>query len=464
MQAFFEDFRIQQSSDFLTHIRDHAAARMAELAHLCEIPSVASDRTAVDHCVDQIGRALRERGFRVEVLPTAGNPAVYAEQGDGSQTLLLYNHYDVQPADPVSAWQTPPFQPQQRNGSLFARGAIDDKGELVARFAAIDALLAKYGSLPLRIKLLIEGEEETGSQNLEPLLQRERERLRSQGCIWEAGSSDAVGRPEIWLGVRGELYVELTVRTLNRDAHSGSAHILPNAAWRLLRALATLKDENEKILIEHFYDDVKAPTPAQQALLAKLDVEDEFRREYGVERFVAGRSGLALAAAVFQPTCNICGVWSGYTEEGTKTVIPSQASAKIDFRLVPDQDPATIEGLLRRHLDTHGFEDVQVRTHSAQIASVSDPGDPFVQLAIDAARDTSGLEPVVYPLIGGTGPAALFTRHLQVPFVSLGCAYPGSRKHAPDEHIRVQDFIRGADCIATLMDRVAHSPAMVSAT
>src|SRR5579872_5019919 len=459
-----EVITIATDSQLLSHIRDHVDERMAELTHFCTIPSIAADRPAVHDCVALVHQLLERRGFAVDIVPTAGNPAIIATLGEGERTLLLYNHYDVQPADPIDAWESPPFQPARRNGSLYARGAIDDKGEIVARLAAIDALLARYGKLPFKLTLLVEGEEEIGSNNLEPLLQQQRERLGAAACIWEAGSSDHRGRPEIWLGVRGELYVELTAKTLNRDAHSGSAHILPNAAWRLLRALATLKDENEKILIEHFYDDVKAPTPAQQALLAKLDVEDEFRREYGVERFVAGRSGLALAAAVFQPTCNICGVWSGYTEEGTKTVIPSRASAKIDFRLVPDQDPATIEGLLRRHLDTHGFEDVRVRTHSAQIASVSDPGDPFVQLAIDAARDTSGLEPVVYPLIGGTGPAALFTRHLQVPFVSLGCAYPGSRKHAPDEHIRVQDFIRGADCIATLMDRVAHSPGMVSAT
>ncbi|MDQ6824113.1 MAG: M20/M25/M40 family metallo-hydrolase [Candidatus Eremiobacteraeota bacterium] len=430
---------------------------MAELATLCAVPSLATDPKGVKDCVSLLCEMLERRGFAVEVLPTAGNPAVYAQLGAGEHTLLLYNHYDVQPTDPLSAWETPPFAPSRRNGALYARGAIDDKGELVARLAAIDAVRAKFGTLPLQIKLLIEGEEETGSLNLEPLLQREHGRLSAQGCIWEAGSSDSDGRPEIWLGLRGELYVELSVQTLNRDAHSGSAHILPNAAWRLLRAIATLKDENEKILIPGFYDDVTGPTPVQAALLQKLDVEEEFRHEYDVQHFVAGRQGAQLAAAVFQPTCNICGLWSGYIKEGTKTVIPAQASAKIDFRLVPEQDPVRIEALLRQHLAKQGFSDVNIHTHSAQAAAVSDPDDPFVRLAIESARDTYGCEPVVYPLIGGTGPAALFTRHLNVPFVSLGCAYPGSRKHAPNEHIRCTDFVQGATCIAMLMERFARN-------
>ncbi|MDQ6780434.1 MAG: M20/M25/M40 family metallo-hydrolase [Candidatus Eremiobacteraeota bacterium] len=449
------EVNIQTATDFLAHIRHHAAARFDELARLCAVPSVASDAAAVESCVALLRDMLRSRGFSVDVLPTAGNPALIATAGSGERKLLLYNHYDVQPADPIDAWATPPFSPSRRNGSLYGRGAIDDKGEILARLAAIDALQAIHGRLPLRITMLIEGEEEIGSLHLEPLLRSERERLQADGCIWEAGSSDHHGRPELWLGVRGELYVELTIRTLDRDAHSGSAHILPNAAWRLIRALTSLKSEDERILIPGFYDDVRPPSQAQQRLLDELDVEEEFRAAYGVNDFVAGRRGKELAAAVFQPTCNICGFKSGYIEEGTKTVIPATASVKIDFRLVPEQDPARLGMLLRRHLDDQGFGDVALRTHSAQRAAASDPDGPFVRLAVDAARDAYGVQPVVYPLIGGTGPAALFTAHLAVPFVSLGCAYPGSRKHAPDEHIRMEDFVRGANCIATIMDRVA---------
>ena len=448
---------IATDSQLLSHIRDHVDERMAELAHFCTIPSIAADRPAVHDCVTLVRQLLERRGFAVDVVPTAGNPAIIATLGEGERTLLLYNHYDVQPADPIDAWESPPFQPTRRNGSLYARGAIDDKGEIVARLAAIDALLARYGKLPFKLTLLVEGEEEIGSNNLEPLLQQQRDRLAAAACIWEAGSSDHRGRPEIWLGVRGELYVELTAKTLNRDAHSGSAHILPNAAWRLIRALVSLKDESERILIPGFYDDVKGPSPSQQALLERLDLEEEFGREYGVATFTAGRKGLELAAAVFQPTCNICGIWAGYINEGTKTVIPATAAAKLDFRLVPDQDPGRLEAALRAYLEARGFGDLTVYVHSAQRAAASDPNDPFVQLAIASARDAYGCEPVVYPLIGGTGPAELFNRHLGVPFVSLGCAYPGSRKHAPNEHIRIEDFVRGSFCIATLMERFAKA-------
>lgn len=429
-----------------------------ELGALCRFPSVAANSEAIEGCARYLVDALKRRGVAARLLPTSGNPVVVGEIGDGPRTLLLYNHYDVQPAEPLDAWDSPPFEPVRRNGMLVARGVIDDKGETVARFAALDALLERHrGGLPLRIVFLIEGEEEIGSPNLEQFLIANRDVLRAEGCIWEAGMVDGDGRPQIWLGVRGFLGVELRVRTLAHDGHSGWAHALPNAAWRLVRALSTLVDEDERIRIHGFYDDVRAPSAAQERLLAQMPPEDEhYRREYGVARLVAGREGLGLRRALFMPTCNISAISAGNVGSG-KTIVPGEARVAIDFRLVPDQDPADLLGKLRAHLDRNGFQDVAIDAEQSLRAATVDPDDPFVALASAVAQETYGLPPMVAPIVGGSGPAAHVVNHLGVPFVSLGCSYPGGRKHAPNENIRLADFVQGATCIANVMERFAKA-------
>ena len=440
-----------------SYVEAHLDRYLTELSAFARIPSVSSQGRAIDEAAAFIADALRQRGARVDLLPSSGHPIVAAEIGEGARTLLCYNHYDVQPAEPLDAWSSPPFEPQQRDGALFGRGIIDDKGEIVARLAALDALLERNGGrLPLKLKFLIEGEEEIGSPNLEPVLRRERERFAADACLWEAGTVDDLDRPLIWLGVRGLVYVTLGVRTLAHDAHSGWAHALPNAAWRLLRALETLKGTDERIRIAGFYDDVRDPTPAQEELLRAMPDEDEdYRREYAIESLVAGRGGYELRRAVFEPTCNICGLWSGSTGAGSKTITPATAFAKIDFRLVPDQDPDDILTKLRRHLDAHGFDDVEIAAEKAGRAACTDPSHPFVALAVAAAEFAHAKPAVVSPMVGGTGPAALVADVLGVPFVSLGCSYPGGRKHAPNENIRLRDFVRGAACIAQLAQSLA---------
>lgn len=429
-----------------------------ELSRFAAIPSVASQGTGIREAAQFTADAFKRRGFDVEIVETKGSPVVVTHGGSGARTLLLYNHYDVQPADPREAWSSDPFAPELRDGKLFGRGIIDDKGEIVARLAAIDALIDRFGELPLRITACVEGEEEAGSKNLEPFVSAHRDRLRADACIWEAGMVDEQDRPRLWLGVRGLLYVHLRVKTLAHDAHSGWAHALPNAAWRLVRALATLKDENDRILVPGFYDDVREPTLAQRALLERMaDEDDEYRREYGIERFVADRSGLALREAVFLPTCNISGVWSGHIGNGKKTVIPADARARLDFRLVPDQDPELLARKLRAHLDAQGFTDVEFEMEEGERAACTDPNEPFIALTVEALREHYQTEPVVTPLVGGTGPAALFVHHLGVPFASIGCSYPGARKHAPDENIRLSDFTRGAAAIASVMERFGAS-------
>lgn len=438
-------------------ISEREAAYVDELSELARIPSVSATGTGMREAIAFLERALARRGFKVDVVETAGNPVIVGTAGSGSKTLLLYNHYDVQPPEPLDLWVTPPFEPTLRDGALFARGVIDDKGEIVARLAAIDALIARYGSLPLNVTFMIEGEEEIGSRNLEPFILENRERLKADACLWEAGMVDDEGRPQIWLGVRGILYVDLVCRTLAHDAHSGWAHALPNAAWRLVHALATLKGTDERIAIEGIYDSVIPPSESQERLLREMPPEDDnYRREYALSALAANREGYELRRSVFLPTCNISGVWSGFTGEGSKTVVPAEAYAKIDFRLVPGQRPADVLELLRAHLRRHGYGDITVTSDEGQDAATVDPDDPFIRVAVSAAEEVYGKRPIVSPLVGGTGPASFFRNHLGVPFVSLGCSYPGGRKHAPNEHIRLDDFVRGATCIARLMETFAQ--------
>ncbi len=440
-------------------VESNLARYVEELTEFAGIPSHASDAGAIAEAARWLCAALARRGVDAQILPTLGKPVVVGKIGAGSNAVLLYNHYDVQPPGLEQAWTSPPFAPTQRDGKLYARGAIDDKGEIVARLAALDLLRARHGDdIPLVLTFFAEGEEESGSPNLEPFIREHRELLAADACIWEAGQVDDGGRPQVWLGVRGLLYVELIVTTMKHDAHSGWAHALPSAPWRLIEALATLRDARGNVQIDGFNDGLIGPSDAQRALLKAMpDEAPGYRAEYGIDRLAGDRSGYALREAVFAPTCNISGIWSGHTEDGMKTVTPAHAYARLDFRLAPGQDPQVCFNALRAHLDARGFNDVAVQPlDRGQRAACSDPEHPFVALAIEVLREHYAAEPLVSPLVGGTGPAAHVANHLGMPFASIGCSYPGGRKHAPDENIRLSDFIRGAAAIADILERYAR--------
>lgn len=437
------------------HIESHLDETIADLARLCAVPSVAAQGHGIEPCAELVAELLRARGFSAEIVPSDGNPVVLGEQGGRSdRTLLCYNHYDVQPAEPLELWTSPPFDLARRHGQLFARGVADDKGEIMGRLAAIDAVRSALGELPCRVKFVIEGEEEISSPSLPAFIERHAGRLAADACIWEFGSVNDHGVPVQYLGLRGICYVELSVETLDLDAHSGiGGSIFPNAAWRLVWALGSLKGPDERIRIPGFYDDVLPPSAGDLELLAAIpDDAPEHRKNYGVRQFLKGLEGAELRREqVFVPTCTICGLDSGYQGPGSKTVLPARARAKVDFRLVPDQDPEDVLAKLRRHLDAEGFADVQVRYLGGERPARTDPGDPFVQLVNAAAREVYGAAPIVWPMIGGSGPNHPFIHHLHVPVAMLGGGYPGSRAHAPDENIRIDDFVKGAKHMARVL-------------
>jgi acetylornithine deacetylase/succinyl-diaminopimelate desuccinylase-like protein len=441
------------------YIAEHRPGWMEELRELCAIPSVSARHQAIDECAALVARMLERRGFAATVSETAGHPIVLAHAGgaDRDRTLLFYNHYDVQPPEPLELWESPPFELTEREGAVFARGSKDDKGEFVCRLAALDAVRAVNGSYPCDITWLAEGEEEVGSPSLPDWVEAHAEKLKADAAIWEEGGIEQDETPIVRLGARGLLYVELSVQVIARDAHSGQANLLPNAAWRLVWALASLKGADERVLIPGFYDAVRPPTPRQEELLQAMPKgAEDVIAEFGVKDLLGGVTD--VNRAYFSPTANLAGIGGGYQGEGSKTVIPARAMAKLDFRLVPDQDPHDINAKLRRHLDASGFEDIAIEVLGAERPGLTDPDAPVVKLNGEIGAEVYGRPARVTPLTGGTTPMYLFTER-GVPVVAPGIGWGAmNRAHSPNEFMRLKDFDRAAQHLARLAVRFSELP------
>ena len=438
------------------YIESRLDASVEELSRLCAQPSVAAQNLGIDDCANLVAAALIERGFEVKIMPTGGSPLVFAERGGRNDaTLVVYNHYDVQPPEPLDLWDSPAFEPTVRDGRLYARGVADNKGNFCSRLHAIDAILAEEGELPCHVKFVVEGEEEIGSVNLAPFVKENQDLLAGDVCVWEIGGVDHENVPIQMIGLRGICYVELKVRTANRDVHSGvGGSIFPNAAWRLVWALSSLKDENESILLPGFYDPVLPPTEREIELMAQLpSMLDYYREDYDLEGFLKDIDNpLELAIeSVYQPTCTICGLTAGYQGEGSKTVLPAEASAKLDFRLVPDQTPQQVLKQLREHLDAHGFVDVEIVDLGGNPGAKTDPDYPAVQLAINAAEEVYDQSTRIIPMIGGSGPNYIFQEYLGVPIISSGASDSNSRVHAPNESISLDLYEKAAKHFARIL-------------
>ena len=438
------------------YIEENLDQSIKELSKLCAQPSVAAQKWGMEECANLVAQSLAARGFAVQILPTSGSPVVFGERkGRVDRTLIVYDHYDVQPPEPLELWETPPFEPTIRGGRLFARGVADNKGNLVGRLHAIDAILAAEGELPCTIKFVVEGEEEIGSVNLEPFVKAHRDLLAGDVCVWEVGGVDHEDTPIQMLGLRGICYVELYARTANQDVHSGTGgSIFHNAAWRLVWALNSLKDQDEHILLPGFYEDVVPPTDREIALLAKGPKMIPYYMEtYGLDGFLKDiEDELELAIqGVYQPTCTICGLTAGYQGTGSKTVLPATASAKVDFRLVPNQTPAKVLEQLRTHLDAHGFEDIEIVDLGGNPAAKTDPDHPAVEMAVRAARDVYEKPTRLIPMIGGSGPNFIFQKYLDVPIISSGAGDSQSNAHAPNESISLDLYQKGAKHFARLV-------------
>ncbi len=449
------------------YIAQHVDAALEELRAFCRIPSVFHDVQALHQAAQWVAQALQRRGFTVELYehPRGITPVVWAVRPGRrrDRVLLIYNHYDVQPPDPLDEWTYPPFEGVREGNHMYARGVSDDKGHLVSRLLAVDAWLAIEGELPCTVAFVVEGEEEgRKSETLQAMMEEHPERFRAQGCIWEFGGVGEGDIPLQHLGMRGIAYFELEVQTLQRDVHSGlGGSLLPNAAWRLVWALNSIKGPDERVRIPGFYDDVQPPSERDLELLAQLPEGFQSFADLLMpgQTFLRGETEpLTLhRMAVFEPSCTITGLQAGYQGPGAKTVLPARARAKLEFRLVPWQRPEDIDAKLRRHLQQQGFGDVQVRFLGGLYPMKMDPDHPFVDLVVEAAREVYGQPMRKVPMVGPSGPAHMFVHRMNLPTATAGIAYPGSRIHAPNENIRIDLFEKGARHIARILGAFAQA-------
>ncbi len=438
------------------YIEAHRDESIRRLQDLCRQPSISAQGVGIEETASQVAALMREAGISARTIPVKGAaPIVYGEvKGKNPRTLMLYNHYDVQPPDPLDLWESDPFAAEIRDGKIFARGVADNKGNLVARICAVEAMLREHGELPVTVRFIVEGEEEISSAGLPRFVREHRDLVAAEACIWESGRRDLQENVQIFLGAKGICYVELEAVGANRDLHSSIATTVPNPAWRLVWALSTLKDRNEKILVDGFYDDVADPTDEEMNQLRRIAAQqddDIQRRDFGIDRFLLGLSGVErLKRDLFQPTCTICGLVSGYGGPGSKTVLPQRAVAKVDFRLVPNQRADNIFEKVQAHLSQHGFADISVRALGNENPAKTPLGAEIVKTVSESVRRVYGRDPLVYPSTPGTGPIDVLAAAQGIPTVGTGVGYAHSNQHAPNENIRIADFVDGIKHIAMI--------------
>lgn len=425
------------------------------LIKACNQPSVSAQNRGMFEMKELVKNFLAEIGAEVIEIETDGYPIIYGEMNaNKARTITFYNHYDVQPEDPIGEWISDPFQTTIRDGKIFARGTADNKGNLIARICAIHAYQEVYGELPVNVKFIFEGEEEVGSPHLEFFAKEHPEKLHTDGIIWEGGSRDVNDkRLHVGLGVKGICYVELICKGANHDLHSSEAAIVENPAWRLLWALNTIKNEQEEILIDGFYDDIVPLTPKDREIINTLNFnEGETKKAYGLDSFLNGVTGYDLKERLTaEPTCTICGIESGYTAEGSKTVLPSIAKVKLDFRLVPGQTPKRTAQLLREHLDKYGYEDIEIKQSHGLDPFNTNPDNSFVETVLQSVKEVYAEPPVILRNLAGSSPMSKMLKNTSIPAVQIGVANTQSSYHAPNENIFIDDYIQGIKVTAKVI-------------
>ena len=447
----------------LKFIDQNKDSLLKDLQTLIHQPSISAKNEGIEECSILVSKILKKSGIKSEILCLGKNaaPLVYGEvksKNNPNTTLLFYNHYDVQPVEPLELWDDNPFSGKIIGNKIFGRGASDDKGELITRIKAVESYLKTYGDVPCNIKFVIEGEEENGSENIERYLKKYKKKFSCDGVVWEFGYVDQKNRPIIGLGMKGLLYVELIVNESIRDVHSSFAVIIKNPAWRLVQALNTMRDENGKILIKGWHDDIKPLSKNDIKLIKKEPFDaDGFKKEYGVKNFVGNKNALdAKKALVSGVTCNIAGIESGYTGDGAKTVLPGSAKVKIDFRLVPNMDPKKLIKLLHRHLRVNGFSDISINVLNAEAAARTNPNEKIVNTVCESTKKIFG-DYVLNISNAGTGPMHAFTHILSVPCISVGASYIFCRMHSPNEFAKIDLLHKTTKNICLLLKNFSRS-------
>lgn len=438
---------------------------LQDLVAWLRIPSISADprresdvRASAEWCAARMRAVGLEH---IEVIETAGHPAVYGDwlHAEGAPTVLVYGHHDVQPVEPLDEWTSPPFEPTVRDGRLFARGAVDDKGQVLVHLEVVRAFLTEHGGLPVNLKLLVEGEEEVGSPHFDHLLETERERLACDGVVVSDTAMLGPDRPSMCTGLRGLVALDVVVRTAEADLHSGSfGGAVPNAAHVAASLVAALHDADGRVAVPGFYDRVRPLTAAEAGALAAVPFdEDAFRRSAGV-RTLTGEAGRSTLERIWtRPTAEVTGILAGHAAEGVKTVVPATARLKLTFRLVPDQDPDDVAALAERWLRDRVPDGAELRIERlGAVGPALTPVDhPAVGAAARAIERVWGRAPV-FTREGGSGPEEALGRILDRPVLYLGVGLPDDRTHAPDERVVLDQLWRGLLATGELWSEIAE--------
>jgi len=446
-----------------TFVHENEKRLLDELLELLRIPSISTTpehKSDVEKAAHFVADALGKAGMEnIEIIPTAGHPLVYADwlHAPGKPTVLCYGHYDVQPPDPLELWETPPFEPTLRNGNLYGRGTADDKGQMYMHIKAVEALRATSGTLPLNVKFLIEGEEEIGGASITKYIKENPGKLKADVALVSDTALYAEGLPTLCIGLRGLVYMEVEAKGPGRDLHSGLyGGAAPNAVWGLVELLSKCKDENGHIRIPGMYDEVVPPAPKEKSSWENLpfNEQDFLKKEVGATALSMEPGYSVMDATWARPTMEVHGIAGGFTGAGAKTVIPAKATAKVSFRMVPNQDPDKIVASFRQYLQENAPKGVQIelRVLSASPAIMVNPDHPAIETAARVFSQMLG-KPTVFTRSGGSIPVVGdFANHLHIPTVLMGFGLPDDGLHSPNEKYKLENYYTGIMTIAHFFD------------
>ncbi len=456
------------SKDVLARVESEQASYLSELKDYIRIPSISTDpayKADVKRCAEWLQARMKEAGLASELVATAGNPLVYGEwtKAPGKPTILFYGHYDVQPVDPVELWRHPPFEPTEEGDVLLARGATDDKGQSYCAVKAVAATLAERGSLPVNVKFIVEGEEESGGEAIDAYVQKDAgKKLACDAVVVSDSSMYAPGQPSLLYGLKGLVYTQIDVTGPNRDLHSGTfGGCVTNPANALAQIIARLRDaETGRVLVDGFYDDVEPLEDWERKAFAALPFDEQaYAAELGVSEVFGEEGYTTLERAWARPTCDVNGIWGGYQGEGAKTVLPGKAGAKVSMRLVPNQDPKKIGERFKAYVEKVAPKGVKVEVrvlHGAAPVLVDISG-PLAEAAMAAQEDVWGKRPVTVREGGSIPIVGTFSQVLRKPVLLMGFGLHDDNLHSPNEKFNISHFYAGIRTVVRLLDRAAEA-------
>jgi acetylornithine deacetylase/succinyl-diaminopimelate desuccinylase-like protein len=447
---------------FDKYIDRHARTFTERLQALCRMPSVAARGTGMRAIAEFVEQSMQRVGVGTRTFKMGnGYPIIYGECGGGPKTFVIYGHYDVQPVGHLTEWSSGPFAAMIQDGKLIARGAANSKGNLIARLAAVEAYQKTFGKLPVTLRFLIEGEDGLGSPSLYRFTNEHADLLQADGCLWDEGYRDTKETPVVSLGFKGITFLELRAFGARSDLHSKWGTIVPNPAWRLVQALATITSPKGVITIDGFSSHIAPISDEDTEVLKSIELDEVgLKKEFRIASWVRAMKGATLVKEhFFGPTCTICGIQTGHTDAGAKTVLPSMAMARLDFRLVPDLTSDLVIDLLRQHLDLRGFKDIEIIELGSAPLAKSSASSRVARAVIDSTAEVYGRPALVYPMDPSSGPVGAVCGVSQpaIPVASFGIGYSGSNPHGPDENIRIDDFLQSIKLIGRVIHRLGES-------